>query len=62
MGDTRPRAPKVETEEPTNTAFDEQWKWLLAAAVAGLVGYTVWRFVKEANRVSHRKRQPWEIE
>ena len=62
-GDMRPRAPKVEKdEEPVNTAFDEQWKWLLAAAVAALIGYTVWRFWKEMNKVSHRKRQPWEIE
>lgn len=62
-GDMRPRAPKVEKEEePVVTAMDEQWKWLLAAAVAALVGYTVWRFWKETTKVSHRKRQPWEIE
>jgi hypothetical protein len=62
-GDMRPRAPKVEKdEEPVSTAMDEQWKWLLGAVVAGLIGYTLWRFWKEMNRVSHRKRQPWEIE
>jgi hypothetical protein len=62
-GDMRPRAPKVEKEEaPVTTALDEQWKWLLGAVLVGLIGYTVWRFLKETNRVSHRKRQPWEIE
>lgn len=62
-GDIRPRAPTVEKEEaPVTTAMDEQWKWLLGAVLVGLIGYTVWRFLKESNRVSHRKRQPWEIE
>ena len=36
-GDMRPRAPKVEKEEePVVTAMDEQWKWLLAAAVVAI--------------------------
>ena len=63
QGDMRPRAPKTEKDdEPVSSPFDEQWKWLLAAAVMGLIGYTVWRFWKETTKVSHRKRQPWEIE
>jgi len=62
-GDIRPRAPKVEKEEvPVTTAMDEQWKLLLGVVVMGLIGYTVWRIVKETNRVSHRKKEPWEIE
>ena len=62
-GDMRPRAPKVEKEEPpVTTAMDEQWKLLLGVVVVGLIGYTIWRFIKETNRVSHRKKEPWEIE